>query len=186
MNRNVESHFSELPSVDIQRSIFDHSATHKTSFDVAQLVPFFIDEVLPGDTFNVTTSMVLRLQTLLTPVMDNLYADIYYFYVRMRDVWTHAKEFFGENTSSAWIPQVEYEVPTISAPTTTGFTTGTLADYFGLPIGVTWNNLAKNRPIALPFRAYALIADQFFRDLNHPWEYSMGQKDSHHGRTGLQ
>ena len=81
MNRNVESHFSELPHVELQRSIFDRSSTHKTSFDCGSLIPFYVDEVLPGDTFKVTTSKVVRLQTLLTPVMDNLYLDTYYFFV---------------------------------------------------------------------------------------------------------
>ena len=73
MNRNVETRFAELPSVDIERSIFDRSSTHKTSFNVGDLIPFYVDEVLPGDTFQVTTSKVVRLQTLLTPVMDNLH-----------------------------------------------------------------------------------------------------------------
>ncbi len=79
MNRNVESHFSKLPSADIQRSVFDRSSDHKTSFNVGDLIPFYIDEVLPGDTFDVTTSKVVRSQTLLTPIMDNIYLDCYYF-----------------------------------------------------------------------------------------------------------
>lgn len=165
MNRNVESHFSELPSVDIQRSIFDRSSTHKTSFNVGELIPFYIDEVLPGDSFQVTTSKVVRLQTLLTPVMDNLYLDTYYFFVPNRLVWNHWKEFNGENTESAWIPENTYQVPSISSPSG-GFETGTIADYFGLPIGVEWDNEAVRRPSALPFRAYAMICDQFFRDEN--------------------
>lgn len=78
MNRNVESHFSELPAIDIQRSMFDRSSSHKTSFHVGTLIPFFIDEVLPGDTFNITTSCVVRLQTPLTPIFDNIYLDTYY------------------------------------------------------------------------------------------------------------
>ena len=166
MNRNVESHFSDLPSVDIQRSIFDRSFTHKTSFNVGQLIPFYVDEVLPGDSFKVTTSKVVRLQTLLTPVMDNLYLDTYYFFVPNRLVWSHWKEFMGENTSSAWIPQTTYQIPSIAAPASTGFNTGTLADYFGLPVGVTWSNTDPRRPSALPFRAYALICNEFFRDEN--------------------
>lgn len=166
MNRNVESHFSELPQVDLQRSIFDRSSTHKLSLNVGDLVPFYIDEVLPGDTFNITTSKVVRLQTLLTPVMDNLYADFYWFYCPSRILWSHWKEFQGENTQSAWIPSTTYQIPAISSPATTGFESGTIADYLGLPVGVTWTANAKHSPSALPFRMYAKICDEFFRDEN--------------------
>ena len=113
MNRNVESHFSELPQVDVQRSIFDRSCGHKTSFNVGDIIPIYVDEVLPGDTFNLTTSCVVRLQTLLTPIMDNMYLDTYFFFVPNRLVWTHWKEFMGENTSSKWLPSTTYRVPRI-------------------------------------------------------------------------
>lgn len=165
MNRNVESRFSEIPSVNIERSIFDRSSTHKTSFNVGELIPFYIDEVLPGDSFKVTTSKVCRLQTLLTPVMDNLYLDTYFFFVPNRIVWSHWKEFQGENTASAWAPTVEYQIPSISSPSG-GFVTGTIADYMGLPVGVEWTNSDPRRPSALPFRGYALICNEFFRDEN--------------------
>ena len=91
MNRNVESHFAEIPQVDLPRSIFDRSSDHKTSFNVGELIPFFIDEVLPGDSYKVTTSKVVRLQTMLTPVLDNLYLDTYFFYVKNRLIWNHWK-----------------------------------------------------------------------------------------------
>ncbi len=165
MNRNVESHFSKLPSADIQRSVFDRSSDHKTSFNVGDLIPFYIDEVLPGDTFDVTTSKVVRSQTLLTPIMDNIYLDCYYFFVPNRLVWKHWKEFCGENTAGAWAPTVEYTIPSIASPSG-GFASGTLADYFGLPVGVEWSASAELSPSALPFRAYALIANEFFRDEN--------------------
>lgn len=165
MNRNVETRFAELPSVDVERSIFDRSCTHKTSFNVGDLIPFYCDEVLPGDSFQVSTSKVVRLQTLLTPVMDNLYLDTYFFFVPNRLVWTHWKEFNGENTESAWIPETQYQIPSISSPSG-GFSSGTLADYFGLPVGVEWSNTSARRPMALPFRAYALICNEFFRDEN--------------------
>lgn len=165
MNRNVESRFSEIPSVNIERSIFDRSSTHKTSFNVGELIPFYIDEVLPGDSFKVTTSKVCRLQTLLTPVMDNLYLDTYFFFIPNRIVWNHWKEFQGENTASAWAPTVEYQIPSISSPSG-GFATGTIADYMGLPVGVEWTNTDARRPSALPFRGYALICNEFFRDEN--------------------
>lgn len=163
MNRNVESHFAELPWIDIERSTFDRSSSHKTSFNVGELIPFYVDEVLPGDTFNVTTSIVARLQTLLTPIMDNMYLDTYYFFVPNRIVWNHWKEFMGENTESAWIPQTQYKVPVIKYPEN-GFESGTIADYFGIPVGVEAEE--KYYPIALPFRAYAEICNEWFRDQN--------------------
>lgn len=162
MNRNVESHFALNPTrIDLSRSTFDRSASVKTSFNAGDIVPFFLEEVLPGDTFNVKSSKVVRMQTLLTPMMDNVYLDTYYFFVPNRLVWKHWKEFNGENTESAWIPQTTYEVPQITAPADTGWTVGTIADYFGIPTGVP--NLSVS---ALPFRAYALIMNEWFRDQN--------------------
>lgn len=161
MNRNVESHFALNPTrIDMSRSTFDRSASVKTSFNVGDIVPFFCEEVLPGDTFNVRSSKVVRMQTLLTPLMDNVYLDTYYFFVPNRLVWQHWKEFNGENTESAWIPQTEYSVPQIKAPAG-GWNVGTIADYFGLPTGV--ENISVS---ALPFRAYALVMNEWFRDQN--------------------
>lgn len=160
MNRNVESHFSLLPNVDISRSRFDRTSSLKTSFNVGDLIPFYVDEVLPGDTFNVKTSKVVRMQSLITPVMDNIYLDTYFFFVPNRLVWEHWREMNGENTQSAWLQQVEYEVPQLTAPEG-GWNVGTLADYFGLPTGVA--NISVN---AMPFRAYALICNEWFRDEN--------------------
>lgn len=161
MNRNVESHFALNPTrIDMSRSTFDRSASVKTSFNAGDIVPFFCEEVLPGDTFNVRSSKVVRMQTLLTPLMDNVYLDTYYFFVPNRLVWQHWKEFNGENTESAWIPQTEYSVPQIKAPAG-GWNVGTIADYFGLPTGV--ENISVS---ALPFRAYALVMNEWFRDQN--------------------
>ena len=102
MNRNVESHFSMLPSAEISRSKFDRAQDVKFTFNVGDLVPFYVDEVLPGDTFDVTTSKVVRMQTLLTPVMDNIYLDTYFFFVPNRLVWKHWRELMGENRESAY------------------------------------------------------------------------------------
>lgn len=161
MNRNTESHFSLAPHVDISRSRFDRSASLKTSFNVGDVVPFFLDEVLPGDTFSVDTSKVVRMQTLLTPMMDNVYLDTYYFFVPNRLVWDHWKQFCGENTESAWIPETEYTMPQITSPANSGWAVGTLADYFGIPTGVPGLSVSS-----LPFRAYALIMNEWFRDQN--------------------
>lgn len=162
MNRNVESHFALNPTrMDMPRSTFDRSSSVKTSFNIGEVVPFYIDEVLPGDTFKIQTSKVVRMQTLLTPMMDNVYLDTYFFFVPNRLTWTHWKQFNGENTESAWIPATEYEVPQLTSPDDTGFDVGTIADYFGIPTGVP--NLSVS---ALPFRAYALIMNEWFRDQN--------------------
>ena len=165
MQRNVESHFSQLPQANIQRSIFDRSCSYKTSFNAGDLIPFFVDEVLPGDTFDISTAKVVRSQTLLTPLMDNLYLDTFYFYVPCRLCWTHWKEFCGENSSGPWAPSVDYSIPTIASPSG-GFASGTIADYMGLPVGVEWSATDPLAPSVLPFRAYALICDHFFRDEN--------------------
>lgn len=162
MNRNVESHFALNPTrIDMSRSTFDRSSSVKTSFNAGDIVPFFLEEVLPGDTFNVKSSKVVRMQTLLTPMMDNVYLDTYYFFVPNRLVWEHWKQFNGENTESAWIPETTYEVPQITSPADTGWTVGTIADYFGVPTGVPGLSVS-----ALPFRAYALVMNEWFRDQN--------------------
>lgn len=161
MNRNVESHFSQLPHADISRSRFDRSHTLKTSFNAGDVIPFYVDEVLPGDTFDVKTSKVVRMPSLITPIMDNIFLDTYFFFVPNRLCWEHWRELNGENTQSAWAPTVEYEVPQITSPADTGWTIGTIADYMGIPTGVP--NLSVN---ALPFRAYALIMNEWFRDEN--------------------
>ena len=170
MNRNVESHFSQLPKADIQRSRFDRSSSVKTTFNVGDIIPFYVDEVLPGDTFDIKTSKVVRMQSLVTPVMDNIYLDTYFFFVPNRLCWEHWQQFNGENTESAWIPATEYQVPQLTAPSG-GWSIGTIADYMGIPTGVS--GLSVN---ALPFRAYALIMDQWFRDenLSDPLNISLG------------
>ena len=162
MSRNTTSHFALNPTrIDMSRSTFPRNSSIKTSFNVGDIVPFYVDEVLPGDTFDVTSSKVVRMPSLVTPIMDNIYLDTYYFFVPNRLVWSHWREFNGENTQSAWLPQTEYEVPQITAPADTGWAIGTIADYMGIPTGVP--NLTCN---ALPFRAYALIMNEWFRDQN--------------------
>lgn len=162
MNRNVESHFALNPTnIDISRSRFDRSSSVKLSFNTGDVIPFYVDEVLPGDTFNVRTSKVVRMQTLITPLMDNMYLDTYFFFVPNRLVWEHWKQFNGENTESAWLPATEYQIPQITSPASSGWSVGTIADYMGIPTGVP--NLSVS---ALPFRAYALIMNEWFRDQN--------------------
>lgn len=166
MNRNQNSHFAYNPTnIDISRSKFKRDSSVKLTFNVGELIPFYVDEVLPGDTFNVSTSKIIRLQTLLTPMMDNVYVDFYWFFVPNRLVWDHWKEFNGENTASAWAPSVEYSVPTVSlAGTEKSSYAGSVADYMGIPkVDDADRALHVN---ALPFRSYGLVYSEWFRDEN--------------------
>lgn len=162
MNRNTNAHFAVNPTnIDIQRSTFNRSTQHKTTFNAGELIPIYVDEVLPGDTFKMDTSYIVRMTTPIHPVMDNAYIDTYFFFVPNRILWEHWKEFNGENTSSKWEQETEYEIPQIKAPTG-GWQKGTIADYMGIPINVA--NLSVNH---LPFRAYVLIWNEWFRDQNN-------------------
>lgn len=169
MLHNIESHFSTVPDIDAPRSIFDYSHGHTTSFNVGDLVPIGVFEVLPGDTWKVTTSTVARLQTLLTPMMGNVYLDIVAFAVPMRLTWIHTKEFFGENSAGAWAPQTTYTIPKLESPTN-GWNVGTIADHMGIPPLVEFKSTTNGGdgvvPSALPVRAYALICNEWFRDEN--------------------
>lgn len=158
MTRNTFDFASNPVSIDISRSTFKRNSSVTTSFNVGEVIPFYVDEVLPGDTFNVKTHKLVRLQTPIAPFVTPMWMDTYYFFVPNRLVWKHWKEFQGENTESAWIPQTTYEVPQIKAPAG-GWSVGTIADYMGIPTGVS--DISVN---ALPFRAYAKVMDYFFRN----------------------
>ena len=163
------SRFAINPTnINIQSAKFDMSSTVKTSFNVGYLVHFDVIEVLPGDTFDLETNILCRLQTLLTPIMDNLYLDTYYFFVPARLVWEHWKEFCGENTQSAWYPETQYQIPVINFPSESGGTgntgNGTVLDYMGVPTNNSYTSLPSVN--ALPVRAYCLIWNEWFRDQN--------------------
>lgn len=159
------SYFSQYKSdLDRPRSRFDRSSSVKTSFNVGDLVPFYLDEVLPGDTFDVETSFVTRLQTLITPPMDDLFLDMYYFFVPSRLCWTHWKEFMGESTSS-WTADVTYQIPQLVVADTSANKKGiqgSLLDYLGVP--TDW--FGKMSISRLPVNAYNLIWNEWFRDEN--------------------
>ena len=95
MNRNTQAHFAQTPSLTISRSKFDRSFTHKTTFNAADLVPFYCAEILPGDTVKMNTANVVRMMTPITPVMDNANLDTYFFFVPNRLVWEHWQEFIN-------------------------------------------------------------------------------------------
>lgn len=159
------SYFSQYKSdLDRPRSRFDRSSSVKTSFNVGDLVPFYLDEVLPGDTFDVETSFVTRLQTLITPPMDDLFLDMYYFFVPSRLCWTHWKEFMGESTSS-WTADVTYQIPQLVVADTSANKKGiqgSVLDYLGVP--TDW--FGKMSISRLPVNAYNLIWNEWFRDEN--------------------
>ncbi len=189
LQRNKSSSFSLLPEAHIQRSVFDRSSSHKFTFNVGELIPFYVDEVLPGSTHQIRTSKMVRLQTPATPFMDDLYLDTYYFFVPNRLVWDKWKEFQGENNTSKWIPDAAYSVPQISFPKVDSrfslFPIGSLADYMGLPAGnkegsialdgsstvvpflnIQFDNTNSVSFNALPFRCYCQIVNDWFRDQN--------------------
>lgn len=161
MNRNTQQHFATTPTVNIGRSKFDRSFTNKTTFNAGDLIPFYVDTgIMPGDTVKMNTSQVVRMMTPIAPVMDNANLDTYFFFVPYRLIWEHWQEFMGENKTEPWIQRTEYEIPQIVAPEG-GWTKGSLADYMGYP-----TKIDGFKADALPFRAYALIWNEWFRDQN--------------------
>lgn len=160
MSMNSEIHFSQIPGVEKQRSRFDRSNEYKTTFNTGDLIPAYCDEVLPGDTITMDFNHVTRMTTPIAPVMDEAAMDVYAFFVPCRLIWNHWREFWGENNSTHWEQPVEYEIPSINAPSG-GWTEGSLADYLGVPIGVELEGVNH-----LPFRAYAKIVNDWFRDEN--------------------
>lgn len=166
MNLDVNSRFSYNPGVSAPRSRFDLSTKVKTSFNVGELVPFYLEEVLPGDTFDIYTSCLVRMQTLLTPILDDLYLDFFYFFVPNRILWDHWKDFMGENTKGPWYPKTEYTVPQINVAPGKAVAPKSLADYLGIPPVTTEQGSTGFSFNALPFRAYGLIWNEWFRDQN--------------------
>lgn len=186
--RNDEAHFSQVPTIDIERSRIDRSHKHMLTGDCGQLLPIYAEEVLPGSTVTMDTRSVVRFQTMHAPIMDDLFCDITWWFVPNRLTWTHFKEFMGENTQSAWIQQNEYIMPTLKVFDPRNSTyydnfnrVGTLLDYMGFPVGVNLNSSSDFIEIdATPWRAYALIADQFYRDQNltDPLVINLGDNQS--------
>lgn len=160
MNRNSENRFAENPQVGVSRSRFQRNSDNKTTFNTGDLIPIYLDEVLPGDTHQIDVACVIRMATPIFPVMDNAFCDFYFFFVPNRLLWQHWKEFMGENKETAWTPKTEYSVPQVTAPKD-GWAEGTLADYLGLPTKVKGISVS-----ALPGRAYGLIYNEWFRNQN--------------------
>lgn len=168
MNRNNEAHFHNIPQVHISRSTFNRPQNILTTFDAGELVPFYVDEVLPGDTFRVRTSAIIRQTTPKYPVMDDAYIDMYYFFVPNRIVWDDFKYFMGEIEETPWVQQKTYKVPEMKFKVGEQMQPfeGSILDYMGVPtkaLDPKNNNTGIN---ALPIRAYVKIWNEFFRDQN--------------------
>lgn len=158
--KSVMKHlFSQIPRAQISRSVFDRSHGWKSTFDSGYLVPFLVDEVLPGDSYKVKFNFLARLSTPVVPTMDNLFIDTFYFFVPYRLLWKHWEQFNGQQDYPG--ASTDYLVPQTSAPAGGGFPVGSLEDYFGLPTGV--KGIKANE---LAARAYALIWNEWFRDEN--------------------
>lgn len=165
MNRNNERHFLQIPEMHASRTRFNRDQTILTTFDAGKLIPFFVDEVLPGDTFQVDTTAIIRMTTPKYPVMDDAFIDFYYFYTPDRILWDNFKHFMGEVEETPWMPTKAYAVPQIKINGTTAKPAPderSILDYMGVP-----TKIKKPFTInALPIRAYVKIWNEFFRDEN--------------------
>lgn len=165
MNRNNERHFNQIPEMKASRTRFNRDQTILTTFDSGKLIPFYVDEVLPGDTFNVNTSAIIRMTTPKFPVMDDAFIDFYYFYCPNRILWDDFKYFMGEVEETPWRPEKAYKVPQIQIKGEAGLPKPyekTILDYMGVPTKIK-KQFSVN---ALPIRAYVKIWNEFFRDEN--------------------
>lgn len=157
--KSVMTHqFSQTPRADIPRSSFDRSHGYKSSFDAGKLIPIFVDEALPGDTFNLRTDGFARMSTPIHPVMDNMFLETFYFSVPIRLVWANFKKMMGEQANPG--DSTDYTVPFQTSPAG-GWLEGSLQDYMGIPTKV-----AGIESSDLPIRAYWRIWNEWFRDQN--------------------
>nr|UXQ88152.1 MAG: major capsid protein [Microvirus sp.] len=154
-----QSHFARAPSANIQRSSFDRSHGYKTTFNASDLVPIFVDEALPGDTFNLKASFFARLNTPIKPIMDNMYFETFFFEIPVRQVWDNWQKFNGEQDNPG--DSTDFLIPTGIAPPITGYEAESLGDYMGIP------TLAPDLVhSALFMRAYQHVWNTWFRDQN--------------------
>lgn len=161
------------------RSKFDRGHQLLTTINEGELVPIYMDEVLPGDTARVQLNGLIRMSTPIYPIMDNCYMDTYFFFVPARLLWEHFENMFGENDTDYWAEDTEYSTPKCTIGGTSGLANGSIGDYFGLPTQVT-NALEVN---ALPARAYCKIYNEWFRDENLEAPLMLGYKKTDDGGT---
>lgn len=174
MTRNTETHFGNIPTKDIRRSKLKMPFRHLTSMNTGDIIPIFHQEVLPGDTFSLNESMIVRMTTPIAPVLDNAWIDTYYFFVPRRLVWEHWREFMGENNTDAWTQETEYTIPKTTAPEG-GWAKGSLASYMGARMNTdnVWIDSCY-------LRSYVCIFNEWFRSENvsEPAEMSKGDSNS--------
>ena len=151
--------FSKAPTADIPRSSFNRSHGLKTTFDAGYLVPVFVDEALPGDTISLDPSMFARLNTPIHPLMDNIFLDVQFFSVPIRQIWDNFRKFCGEQVNPN--DSTDFTVPISNAPSGTGYPNQSLQDYLGLP-----TNVPNYEHSALFTRAYNHIYNEWYRDQN--------------------
>lgn len=174
MNRNNERHFNSVPQTHVSRTRFKRDQNILTTFDAGKLIPFYVDEVLPGDTFSVDTAAIIRMTTPKYPVFDDAYIDFYYFYCPNRILWDKFKYFMGEVENIPWMPEQNYDVPAIiikggnvTKDEEKGPKEESILDYMGIPTHINENGETNGIKInALPIRAYVMIWNEFFRDQN--------------------
>ena len=169
MNRNKDAGFNQVPRLDITRSRFKRRQDVKLTMNAGQLIPFYVDEVLPGDTFSVDQAAIIRMTTPIFPVMDNCYMDVYYFNVPCRILWDHFKRFMGENDTGPWAQTQEYTIPQVKitgTPEKPAPYEGSILDYMGIPTKISKGEDTSFTINALPMRAYAMIWQEWFRDQN--------------------
>ena len=154
----MEHQFSRVPTANIPRSKFNRSHGVKKTIDAGYLYPFYVDEALPGDTFNLRTSGFARLATPLYPIMDNMHMDTFFFSVPIRLLWDNWPKMLGEQDDPG--DSTDYICPTVTTPGG-GYPRNELADNMGIPPEA---NIAPVN--ALPFRAYNQIVQEWFRDQN--------------------
>lgn len=177
MMNNAKTHeFSKLPRTNIQRSVFNRSHSLKTTFDAGYLVPIFCDEVVPGDSFTLDMNNFCRLTSPLSvPVMDNMYLETFWFYVPMRLVWENWDKFCGAQDNPN--DSTDYLMPSFTNIPPSAVTPQSIFDYFGIPF-LTERVTIKEVPIScLPFRAYNLIWNEWFRDQNLQDSVPFGKTD---------
>lgn len=170
MDRNSIAHFSDAPSVAMERSTFLIFDDHHTSFDAGKLYPILFKEIYPGDTFSLDMAATVRMATPKFPVMDNCYVDTYFFYCPTRLTWSSFKAFMGDSNVSAYESDgSDLQIPQLKAPSS-GFKSGSIADHFGIPVNICFDDYNEpDNPLTiseLPFRAVRLIWNRWFRNQN--------------------
>ena len=170
MNRNNERHFNQVPETHVSRTRFNRDQNILTTFDAGKLIPFYVDEVLPGDTFSVDTAAIIRMTTPKYPVFDDAFIDFYYFFCPNRILWDNFKSFMGEVDDKPWMPTKTYKVPKIIIESPQGVKVpfeSSILDYMGVPTKIFSDEPDRKVEInALPVRAYVKIWNEFFRDQN--------------------